>query len=442
MRMYDIIHKKRDGFPLTDEEISFVVQGCTDGSIPDYQLSALMMAIYFQGLDPHETAVLTDRMAHSGDLVDLSGIQGFKADKHSTGGVGDKTTMVVAPIVAACGVPVAKMSGRGLGHTGGTADKLESIPGFCVELSPEEFIRTVNTVGACVVGQSGDLAPADKKLYALRDVTATVESIPLIAASIMSKKIAAGADGIVLDVKVGSGAFMKTLEDAVRLAETMVQIGEAVGRRTVALITNMDAPLGNAVGNTLEVREAVETLEGHGPSELTTICRELAANMLYLAGKGDIIHCNKLAREAILTGAALAKFKEMVAAQGGDVSVIEDTQKLPTASDFRRVKAPMDGYITHIDAEKCGLAAAMLGAGRQAKGDAIDYTAGIYFKMNLGEQVDGGFEFARLYTSGDPARFDEAERLFLEAVTISPEPLPESPKLILGRVSAEGTELY
>ena len=231
-------------------------------------------------------------------------------------------------------------------------------------------------------------------------------------------------------------------EDAVRLAETMVQIGEAVGRRTVALITNMDAPLGNAVGNTLEVREAVETLEGHGPSELTTICRELAANMLYLAGKGDIIHCNKLAREAILTGAALAKFKEMVAAQGGDVSVIEDTQKLPAASDFRRVKAPMDGYITHIDAEKCGLAAAMLGAGRQAKGDAIDYTAGIYFKMNLGEQVDGGFEFARLYTSGDPARFDEAERLFLEAVTISPEPLPESPKLILGRVSAEGTELY
>ena len=403
MRMYDIIHKKRDGFPLTDEEISFVVQGCTDGSIPDYQLSALMMAIYFQGLDPHETAVLTDRMAHSGDLVDLSGIQGFKADKHSTGGVGDKTTMVVAPIVAACGVPVAKMSGRGLGHTGGTVDKLESIPGFCVELSPEEFIRTVNTVGACV---------------------------------------AAGADGIVLDVKVGSGAFMKTLEDAVRLAETMVQIGEAVGRRTVALITNMDAPLGNAVGNTLEVREAVETLEGHGPSELTTICRELAANMLYLAGKGDIIHCNKLAREAILTGAALAKFKEMVAAQGGDVSVIEDTQKLPAASDFRRVKAPMDGYITHIDAEKCGLAAAMLGAGRQAKGDAIDYTAGIYFKMNLGEQVDGGFEFARLYTSGDPARFDEAERLFLEAVTISPEPLPESPKLILGRVSAEGTELY
>lgn len=442
MRMYDIIHKKRDGFPLTDEEIGFVVQGCTDGSIPDYQLSALMMAIYFQGLDPHETAVLTDRMAHSGDMVDLSGIHGFKADKHSTGGVGDKTTMVVAPIVAACGVPVAKMSGRGLGHTGGTVDKLESIPGFCVELSPEEFLQTVNTVGACVIGQSGDLAPADKKLYALRDVTATVESIPLIAASIMSKKIAAGADGIVLDVKVGSGAFMKTLEDGVRLAETMVQIGEAVGRHTVALITNMDAPLGNAVGNTLEVCEAVETLEGHGPMELTTICRELAANMLYLAGKGDIIHCSKLAREAILTGAALDKFKEMVAAQGGDISVIEDTQKLPAAADFRRVKAPRDGYITHIDAEKCGLAAAMLGAGRQAKGDPIDYTAGILFRMNLGDQVDGGFEFARLYTSGDPARFDEAERLFLEAVTISPEPLPETPKLILGRVSAEGTELY
>lgn len=442
MRMYDIIHKKRDGGELSDEEIRFFVEGCVDGSIPDYQLSALLMAIYFQGLTPRETAVLTDFMAHSGDLVDLSGITGFKADKHSTGGVGDKTTMVVAPIVAACGVRVAKMSGRGLGHTGGTVDKLESIPGFRVELEPEEFMATVNRVGACVVGQSGNLAPADKKLYALRDVTATVESIPLIAASIMSKKIAAGADGIVLDVKVGSGAFMKTVEDAVQLAQTMVHIGEAVGRKTVALITNMDAPLGNAVGNTLEVREAVETLEGHGPAELTEVCRELAANMLYLAGKGDIVSCNKLAREAILTGAALEKFKEMVAAQGGDTSVIDDPLKLPAATEVRRVKAPCDGYITHIDAEKCGLAAAVLGAGRQTKEDSIDYTAGIVFLQNLGEKVDGGFEFARLYTSGDPARLEEAERMFLEAVTISPEPLPEEPRLILGRVTAEGTELY
>ena len=317
MRMYDIIMKKRDGGVLSDEEIGFFVDGVVDGSIPDYQSSALLMAIYFRGLNAHETAVLTDRMAHSGDLVDLSAIHGFKADKHSTGGVGDKTTMIVGPIVASCGVSVAKMSGRGLGHTGGTVDKLESIPGFRVELSPEEFVRTVNEVGICVVGQSGNLAPADKKLYALRDVTATVDSIPLIAASIMSKKIAAGADGIVLDVKVGSGAFMKTLDDAVRLAETMVAIGEKVGRKTVALLTNMDAPLGRAVGNALEVREAVETLQGHGPAELTTICRALAANMLFLAGKGDLHHCDQLAREAVLTGAAFERFKMMVTAQAG-----------------------------------------------------------------------------------------------------------------------------
>lgn len=440
MRMYDIIMKKRDGGVLSDEEIGFFVDGVVDGSIPDYQSSALLMAIYFRGLNAHETAVLTDRMAHSGDLVDLSAIHGFKADKHSTGGVGDKTTMIVGPIVASCGVPVAKMSGRGLGHTGGTVDKLESIPGFRVELSPEEFVRTVNEVGICVVGQSGNLAPADKKLYALRDVTATVDSIPLIAASIMSKKIAAGADGIVLDVKVGSGAFMKTLDDAVRLAETMVAIGEKVGRKTVALLTNMDAPLGRAVGNALEVREAVETLQGHGPAELTTICRALAANMLFLAGKGDLHHCDQLAREAVLTGAAFERFKMMVTAQGGDPSVLDDPEKLPQARMLHRVRAPKSGYITHIDAEKCGVAAAMLGAGRQKKGDPIDYAAGITFTRELGEQVEESFEFARFYTA-DESRIPEAERLFLEAVTISEEPLPEMPKLIFGRVSAGGTEL-
>ena len=441
MRMYDIIRHKRDGAALSDEEIGFFVAGCADGSIPDYQISALLMAIYFQGLDARETAALTHAMAHSGDVIDLSAIHGFKVDKHSTGGVGDKTTMIVAPIVAACGVPVAKMSGRGLGHTGGTVDKLESIPGFRVELEPEEFIATVNRMGLCVVGQTGDLAPADKKLYALRDVTATVDSIPLIAASIMSKKIAAGADGIVLDVKVGSGAFMKTVEDAVRLAETMVQIGESVGRRTVALITNMDAPLGNAVGNTLEVAEAVETLQGAGPAGLTAICRELAANMLFLAGKGDIIACDRMAREAILNGSAFEKFCEMVEAQGGDVSAVRDTRKLPAAADHRRVRAPKTGYITHIDAEKCGVAAAMLGAGRQRKEDRIDHTAGILFQENRGGKVDQGFDFARLY-SGSSDRFDEAERLFLEAVTISEEPLPGEPPLIIGRVSADGVELY
>lgn len=441
MRMYDLIQKKRDGGILTETEIRFLVDGVVDGSIPDYQLAAMMMAIYFRGLNPKETAILTDAMAHSGDVVDLSSIQGVKVDKHSTGGVGDKTTLVIAPIVASCGVPVAKMSGRGLGHTGGTVDKMESIPGLRTSMDQGEFTRIVNQVGVCVVGQSGNLAPADKKLYALRDVTATVDSIPLIAASIMSKKIAAGADGIVLDVKVGSGAFMKTVEDAVRLAETMVQIGESVGRRTVALITNMDAPLGNAVGNTLEVAEAVETLQGAGPAGLTAICRELAANMLFLAGKGDIIACDRMAREAILNGSAFEKFCEMVEAQGGDVSAVRDTRKLPAAADHRRVRAPKTGYITHIDAEKCGVAAAMLGAGRQRKEDRIDHTAGILFQENLGGKVDQGFDFARLY-SGSSDRFDEAERLFLEAVTISEEPLPGEPPLIIGRVSADGVELY
>ncbi len=441
MRMYDIIHRKREGLPLTDEEIRFFVGGCVDGSIPDYQISALLMAIYFQGLNDRETAVLTDCMAHSGDVMDLSAIQGFKVDKHSTGGVGDKTTMIVGPMVAACGVPVAKMSGRGLGHTGGTVDKLESIPGFNIALEPDEFIQTVNCMGLCVVGQTGDLAPADKKLYALRDVTATVDSIPLIAASIMSKKIAAGADGIVLDVKVGSGAFMKTVEDAVRLAETMVRIGESAGKKTVALITNMDAPLGNAIGNTIEVVEAVETLRGNGPAALTTICRELAANMLFLAGKGDIVACNRMVRDAILNGTALDKFREMVAAQGGDATVVDDTSKLPSAPDFHRVRAPKSGYITHIDAEKCGIAAALLGAGRQKKEDSIDYTAGILFRENLGDQVDEGVEFARLYSSKSEL-FTEAERLFLEAVTISEQPLPELPKLLIGRVTAQGAELY
>ena len=426
MRMYDIIHKKRDGFPLTDEEISFVVQGCTDGSIPDYQLSALMMAIYFQGLDPHETAVLTDRMAHSGDLVDLSGIQGFKADKHSTGGVGDKTTMVVAPIVAACGVPVAKMSGRGLGHTGGTVDKLESIPGFCVELSPEEFIRTVNTVGACVVGQSGDLAPADKKLYALRDVTATVDSLPLITSSIMSKKLAAGSHSIVLDVKVGSGAFMKTLDDARKLAENMVAIGKACGRNVRAVLSNMDVPLGMAIGNALEVQEAAEILQGRGCEDLRGVCMTLAANMVELCNGWDEDFAKQQVHEAVASGKAFEQMKRWIAAQGGDASVLEDFSKLPQASTVHEILAPQDGWISRMDTQKVGEASSILGAGRMTKEDTIDFAAGIVLSKKTGDFAKKGDVLARLYTN-KPEAIAESEAMFLRALCWSEEqPAPET----------------
>ncbi len=335
MRMYDIILKKREGEALSEAEITFFVKGCANGSIPDYQLAALLMAIYFKGLTPEETAQLTDKMAHSGDMVDLSTIPGLKVDKHSTGGVGDKTSLVVCPIVSACGVPVAKMSGRGLGHTGGTVDKLESIPGFKTELSTEAFLKQVREIGISIIGQSGNLVPADKKLYALRDVTATVDNISLIAASIMSKKIAAGADGIVLDVKTGSGAFMKTTYEAMELAKTMVDIGTQVGRRTMALVTDMDRPLGFAVGNSLEVIEALETLDGVGPDDLTGVCLELAASMLMLGGKGDLIGCRTLAREALYSGCAKKKLRQMVLAQGGDPTVIDDTTR------FKRAAVPI-----------------------------------------------------------------------------------------------------
>lgn len=438
MRMYDMIAKKRNGEMLTEEEIRAMILGYVQGEIPDYQMSAMLMAIYFKGMSDRETAILTDAVAHSGDMVDLSPIHGVKVDKHSTGGVGDKTTLVVAPIVAACGVKVAKMSGRGLGHTGGTVDKMESIPGMRTTLTEEEFFQTVNATGLSVIGQSGNLAPADKKLYALRDVTATVDSIPLIAASIMSKKLAAGNDCILLDVKTGSGAFMKTLEDSIILAEKMVAIGEHGGKKTMALITNMDIPLGSLIGNSLEVIEAVETLKGNGPRDLTEVCLALASGMLNLAGKGDMMECRRLAEGAIADGSALARLIAMVEAQGGDSSVIKDVSRFAKAPYEREVKASKAGYITHMNTEQCGIASSLLGAGRVTKESLIDYTAGIALKKKVGQKVEAGETIAVLYSSKEelfPASMEE----FSKAVTISVQQ-PEPEPLIYARVTKDGVE--
>ena len=385
MRMYDLIMKKRNGEALTEQEIQYMIREYVAGEIPDYQMSAFLMAVYFKGMTEEETLAMTQAVAHSGEMVDLSGIEGVKVDKHSTGGVGDKTTMIIAPIVAACGVKVAKMSGRGLGHTGGTVDKLESIPGLHTSLSREDFFNVVNQTGLSVIGQSGNLAPADKKLYALRDVTATVDSIPLIAVSIMSKKLAAGNDCILLDVKTGSGAFMKSIDDSIALAKEMVAIGENAGRKTVALITDMDIPLGHNIGNSLEVIEAVETLKGNGPEDLTEVCVHLASNMLFLAGKGTLEECRSLVREVIANGEALKRLAAMVEAQGGDSSVIFDTDKFEKAAYQHEVLAKKSGYITFMDTESCGIASAMLGAGRETKDSQIDFAAGIILKKNVGD---------------------------------------------------------
>lgn len=440
MRMYDIIAKKRDGAELSTEEIQFFIDGYVKGDIPDYQASALMMAVYFRGMTPRETADLTLCMANSGETVDLSSIDSMKVDKHSTGGVGDKTTLIVAPIVASLGVRVAKMSGRGLGHTGGTVDKLESIPGMKTALDRETFFSIVRKVGVSVIGQSGNLVPADKKLYALRDVTATVESIPLIASSIMSKKIAAGSDCILLDVKTGSGAFMKTVNDSILLAEAMVSIGEHVGRRTIALITDMDRPLGSAIGNSLEVCEACETLRGRGPEDLTGICLELAANMLHLAGKGTVAACRSLAREQIGNGAAFQKFREMVAAQGGDVSVLDDNAKFPQAAVKREIPAPRDGFILSMNTEKCGVASVELGAGRERKEDPVDFSAGIRLLKKTGDAVKAGEPLAVFCTSSE-AKCAEAEKLFLGAMEIGGQP-PKPVALIHARVTKDGVETF
>lgn len=438
MRMYDVIAKKRNGEALTEEEIRFMIDGYVKGEIPDYQMSAMLMAVYFRGMDDTETAVLTDAVARSGDMVDLSPIEGVKVDKHSTGGVGDKTTMVVAPIVAACGVKVAKMSGRGLGHTGGTVDKLESIPGMRTTLTEEEFFRVVNSTGLSVIGQSGNLAPADKKLYALRDVTATVESIPLIAASIMSKKLAAGNDCILLDVKTGSGAFMKTLEDSLTLAEKMVAIGEHAGKHTMALITNMDIPLGRFIGNSLEVREAVETLKGNGPEDLKEVCLSLAAGMLFLAKKGSMEECRTLAEKAVSDGSALSRLAAMVKAQGGDCTYIENPSKFPEAPFKREVKAEKSAYIARMDTEMCGIASSLLGAGRITKESSIDYSAGIELKKKTGQKAEKGETLAVLYASREEL-FEAAEAEFLKAVAFS-ESLPQKEPLIYGCVTKDGAE--
>ena len=440
MRMYDIIAKKRDGGELTEEEIKFFIRGYVTGEIPDYQASALLMAIYFKGMTAKETAQLTMSMANSGETVDLSSIDGIKVDKHSTGGVGDKTTLIVAPVVASLGVRVAKMSGRGLGHTGGTIDKLESIPGMQTSIDREKFFSIVRKVGVSVIGQSGNLVPADKKLYALRDVTATIDSIPLIASSIMSKKIAACSDCILLDVKTGSGAFMKTFDDSIRLAEAMVSIGEHVGRRTVSLITDMDRPLGDAIGNSLEVCEACETLKGRGPGDLTTVCIELAANMLYLAGKGSVAECRKAAAEQMKNGAGFAKLKEMVAAQGGDTAVLDDHAKFQQAKVRRKIKAVTDGWIYAMDTQQCGIASAVLGAGREKKEDPIDYSAGIVLRKKTGDRVEKGEPVAEFYTSCEE-KFVQAERVFRSAVTIRGE-APASVPLVLARVTRDGVERY
>lgn len=400
MRMVDIIAKKRDGKELSSEEISFFVKGYTDGTIPDYQASALAMAIFFQDMTDQERADLTLAMANSGDTIDLSAIDGIKVDKHSTGGVGDTTTLVLAPLVAALDVPVAKMSGRGLGHTGGTVDKLEAVKGFHVEITKDEFIELVNRHKVAVIGQSGNLTPADKKLYALRDVTGTVNSIPLIASSIMSKKIAAGADAIVLDVKTGAGAFMKTPEDSEKLAKAMVRIGNSVGRQTMAVISDMSQPLGLAIGNSLEVKEAIDTLRGEGPEDLNELVLTLGSQMVVLAKKADTLdEAREKLIEVMKNGKALEKFKEFLENQGGDSSIVDQPEKLPQAPYKIEVPAKESGVVAEIVADEIGVAAMILGAGRATKEDDIDLSVGIMLNKKVGDRVEKGDSLVTLHAN-------------------------------------------
>lgn len=416
MRMYDIILKKRSNLPLTDEEIRFVISGYVNGDIPDYQVSALLMTIVFNGMNARELGTLTMAMAQSGNMVDLSNIDGISVDKHSTGGVGDKTTLIIGPLVAACGGKVAKMSGRGLGHTGGTIDKMESIPNLKVSLDQEAFINQVNTIGLAVIGQSEGLAPADKKLYALRDVTGTVDSIPLIASSVMSKKLASGAQAILLDVKVGSGAFMKTIDDARALAKAMVDIGTENGRSIKAVLTDMDRPLGHAIGNALEIREVIDTLKGHGPEDLTHECLIMAAHMLVLSQICDYETALSRVQEALNSGAALERLRMMIDAQDGDSRVLDDESLLAIGKFTYDVMAPQDGYITHMNTEQCGIASVMLGAGRTVKDGPIDYSAGIVMHKKTGDVVRAGESIATLYASRESLLVNAA-KTYLEAIT-------------------------
>ena len=416
MRMYNIILKKRANLPLTDEEIRFVIDGYVKGEIPDYQVSALLMTIVFNGMNARELGTLTLAMAQSGNMVDLSNIDGITVDKHSTGGVGDKTTLIIAPLVAASGGKVAKMSGRGLGHTGGTIDKMESIPNLKVSLEQDAFINQVNKIGLAVIGQSEGLAPADKKLYALRDVTGTVDSIPLIASSVMSKKLASGAQAILLDVKVGSGAFMKNIEDARELAKAMVDIGKENGRSVKAILMDMDRPLGHAIGNALEIREVIDTLKGHGPEDLTHECIIMAAHMLVLSHICDYETALSRVQEALDSGAALERLRMMIDAQDGDSRVIDDESLLAIGKFTYDVTAPQDGYITHMNTEQCGIASVMLGAGRTVKDGPIDYSAGILMHKKTGDSVTVGECIATLYAS-DESLLSNAAKTYLEAIT-------------------------
>jgi pyrimidine-nucleoside phosphorylase len=434
MRTVDLIQRKRDGEELAPEEIDFLVNGYTSGEIPDYQMSAFLMAVYFSGMTDREVSRLTECMLHSGDTVDLSHIPGVKVDKHSTGGVGDKTSFIVAPLAAAAGVAVPMMSGRALGHTGGTLDKLESIPGFRTNLSAEEFQKQLSELGLCFIGQTERLAPADRKLYGLRDVTATVESIPLISSSIMSKKLAEGLDALVLDVKVGSGAFMKKQVDARRLAQTMVGIGRRMDKKVQALITDMNQPLGYAIGNALEIMEASQTLQNAGPADLTKLSLELAARMIFIGKKaGSLDDARRIAEHHLVDGSAYQKFKQVVAAQGGNPQALDKFELLPNATGMREVNSPRAGYVSTIDAEDIGIASNMIGAGRDKKEDSIDPAVGIILEVKVGEKVDAGSVLCRVYYTKED-RVDEAADMVEDAFRVS-SLKPDERELILEVVS-------
>jgi len=441
MNMYDLITKKKNGQVLTEDEITFIVDGFTKGSIPDYQMSAFLMAVCLKGMNKEETIALTMAMAASGDMLDLSEIEGVKVDKHSTGGVGDKTSMVLSPMVASLGIPVAKMSGRGLGHTGGTIDKLESFEGFSTAIPTEQFIANVNRMKMAIVGQTANLAPADKKIYALRDVTATVDNISLIASSIMSKKIASGADVIVLDVKTGSGAFMKTLDESITLAQAMVEIGNGVGRETFAVITDMNEPLGNAVGNSIEVKEAIDTLNGKGPKDLLEVSLTLGSYMVYGAGKAATVEEARKALEATITDrTALDKFAEFVRAQGGDDSSVYNTDKFPKASIIEEVKAPSDGYVASIITDEIGMTSLVLGGGRETKDSEIDLAVGVEIVKKIGDKINKGDTLAVLY-GNIPEKVQAARQRLLGAYVIGSQQV-EPVKYIYGIVTRDGLKLF